>query len=455
MRSPAHCQPALTSSALVGSTWSTSTRSGSPSASSASTLSGDVCVPLRPFLVGDTVFTDLNGNGSQDAGDNGIGGVVVNLLTDFGGFVASTTTLADGSYRFEVDAGGYSVEIDPSNFTPGGVLAGRSSTTGGETLADTVVDDNVLTYDFGYTAPANGSIGDFVWFDDNQNGVQDEPVGSGLNNVTVTLFDSGGGIVATATTNSNGAYLFEMLEPGNYTVQVNEATLPGTFFSTTVNNPLVVNLGADESFVDADFGYALDSFEPNLLGDFVWEDLNGGRCPRQWRAGDRWRGRSFSKATSTAMDCPMCSATPSPNSAAATSSSSCPRVPTRSVSTPTHFPPASRFRPLISMAWPRPTRQTGFLGGSDFRGGLRLRLPRRESGYRGHSANRIWLDDNGNGIQDPGEDGINGVIVTLRDSGGKRGGHAHDLRRWRTTPSPTCQPTPTRSRSTPAPCPQA
>ena len=36
----------------------------------------------RPYLVGDTVFEDLNGNGEQDPGEPGIPGVLVELLRD-------------------------------------------------------------------------------------------------------------------------------------------------------------------------------------------------------------------------------------------------------------------------------------------------------------------------------------------------------------------------------------
>jgi serine-aspartate repeat-containing protein C/D/E len=32
--------------------------------------------------------------------------------------------------------------------------------------------------------------------------------------------------------------------------------------------------------------------------------------------------------------------------------------------------------------------------------------------------NFVWEDSNGDGIQDPGEVGIDGVTITLRDSGG-------------------------------------
>lgn len=56
------------------------------------------------------------------------------------------------------------------------------------------------------------SIGDFVWLDNNRNGVQDsgEP---GVKGVTVTLTDADGG-TKTATTDDNGYYWFTDLMPG-------------------------------------------------------------------------------------------------------------------------------------------------------------------------------------------------------------------------------------------------
>ena len=106
--------------------------------------------PPRPYLIGDTVFFDANGNGVQDPGEPGIPGVVVNLKDWAGAVMGTATTDANGYYELGVEASTWTVEVDPSN--AGGPLAGLTSTTG-ETLTFTVVDDNVWTYDFGYTAP--------------------------------------------------------------------------------------------------------------------------------------------------------------------------------------------------------------------------------------------------------------------------------------------------------------
>jgi hypothetical protein len=139
--------------------------------------------PLFPYLIGDTVFKDPNGDGVQQSGEPGIAGVTVYLLDSQGQSLVdifnnpiTATTDANGHYFFNVQgktidpytgdvlvSGTYSVKIAPQNFNSGGPLAGGVSTTGGEQLTRTVTNANVLTYDFGYkwpvTAPGTGTIG--------------------------------------------------------------------------------------------------------------------------------------------------------------------------------------------------------------------------------------------------------------------------------------------------------
>ncbi|MFO0878955.1 MAG: SdrD B-like domain-containing protein [Gemmataceae bacterium] len=88
----------------------------------------------------------------------------------------------------------------------------------------------LTTRDFGYRGP--GSIGDTIFLDVNNNGLPD--VGEGIANVTVTLTGDldGDGVdeTVTATTDTNGLYLFSGLRTTaagvTYTVAVNSATLP-------------------------------------------------------------------------------------------------------------------------------------------------------------------------------------------------------------------------------------
>ncbi len=125
---------------------------------------GAPCAPLRPFLAGDTVYSDTDGNGVQNSGEPGVAGVAVELHDSYGALLGTATTDADGHYSFAVDKATYEVRVAAANFTTG-PLAGFVSTTGGDSSTETVTDDNVLDFDFGYRAtsppsqPGTGTLG--------------------------------------------------------------------------------------------------------------------------------------------------------------------------------------------------------------------------------------------------------------------------------------------------------
>lgn len=110
----------------------------------------DKILLVEPFRIGDTVFCDGNRNGVQDPGDTGVAGVLVELLDSANQVLKTTTTNASGIYGFAVEPGTHTVRIAASNFNVGGPLAGLNSTTGGNQQTRTVVNANVLDYDFGY-----------------------------------------------------------------------------------------------------------------------------------------------------------------------------------------------------------------------------------------------------------------------------------------------------------------
>ncbi|MDA3860723.1 MAG: choice-of-anchor A family protein [Melioribacteraceae bacterium] len=85
------------------------------------------------------------------------------------------------------------------------------------------------------------SLGDRVWYDDDKDGIQDLDE-EDVNGVTVNLYNCSDDFVSTTTTNSDGNYLFEDLEPGSYYV---EFVLPNGYLFTTQNE------GTDSS-VDSD-----------------------------------------------------------------------------------------------------------------------------------------------------------------------------------------------------------
>ena len=170
-------------------------------------------------VIGDFVWDDVNQNGVQDAGEPGIAGVPVSLGGDAS---ATTTTDANGFYQFTGLCGGnYTVTVG----TPAGYVA-TGANLGGDpardsngspasvALAGCSSVDN--TIDFGFYHAPTGAIGDFVWNDANENGIQDAGE-AGIAGVTVTL---GGAASATTTTDANGFYQFTGLGAGTYTVTV-------------------------------------------------------------------------------------------------------------------------------------------------------------------------------------------------------------------------------------------
>ncbi len=236
---------------------------------------GVPCTPLRPYLLGDTIFVDENQNGVQDPGEPGIPNVEVDLFDQNTVLIAQTHTDADGHYSFGVEAFPYTVKIDASNYSTAenGPLVGYHPTTPEQCQA-TITNDNILTCDFGYTRPA--VIGDRVWNDFNGNGVQD-PGEPGIFGVPVNLFDSGGNLVASDTTDPDGMYHLVNVPAGTYTVRVDDSALPGgltpTYDLDGVATPhaAVVTVTSGQTRTDVDFGYQGNA----SIGDRVWLDNDG------------------------------------------------------------------------------------------------------------------------------------------------------------------------------------
>ncbi|MCG8456374.1 MAG: hypothetical protein MI919_08830, partial [Holophagales bacterium] len=169
-------------------------------------------------------------------------------------------------------------------------------------LVTLVADESNLTVDAGLLPPVPAALGDYVWFDRNADGQQNESPFFGANGVTVRLYaddgdgipepgaDDGSPLRTTATADDiygrPGYYLFDLLTPGiPYFV---EFVLPAaaTGFTTqdaggddgidsdadtgTGLGP-VVTLGPGEARLDLDAG--LIAPVGNLaLGDQVWCD---------------------------------------------------------------------------------------------------------------------------------------------------------------------------------------
>jgi hypothetical protein len=219
--------------------------------------------------LGGQVWTDTNNNGRIDTGESGPSGASVQLLNSAGTVVQSTTTGVNGGYSFtNLAAGDYKVRLPATAFATGAPLFGFTSSTGTNGAAtggfegsatpdpdtNTDNDDNgqvsgtlgssgfietgLVTLAAGSEPTDDGdgadgnqtvdlgmfqklSLGNTVFNDANNNGTQDATE-TGVANVSVRLLDpaNSNAVVATATTNSQGQYLFTNLVAGNYVVEL-------------------------------------------------------------------------------------------------------------------------------------------------------------------------------------------------------------------------------------------
>ncbi len=305
--------------------------------------------------IGDYVWYDMNGDGVQDSWESGIPNVRVVLYWDRNGDglftpdeeLMETRTDATGHYLFEgiyggqfystnegttIDDGQYKVWVDESTIPPGFVR----STTNPYVLSNTITGvcsltqygnqsdctnnggtwtptsrgslgntESCLTADFGYK-PAGGVIGDFVWYDSNDNGIEDQGE-VGIANVTLNLLDAASGsVLQTTTTNSEGRYFFTGLPAGTYKVQVTDTNSVLTGYTHTIGNDSLTTptqsivLGTNGVALYADFGYYTNTacatgsvsgqvfFDQNWdrvfdgtdsgiagVGVSIWQDANG------------------------------------------------------------------------------------------------------------------------------------------------------------------------------------
>jgi hypothetical protein len=149
-----------------------------------------------------------------------------------------------------------------------------------------------LTADFGYVG--SGSIGDTVWLDQDNNGTQD----AGEDGIELATIDlvwlgpdgvAGGGddIALQTVTDPGGGYTFGGLPAGTFTVTVDDSTLPGGLrpsfdLDGTPDDTTDVTLAAAENRSDVDFGYrrrpspsGSSGSSGHDVGDRVWLDLDG------------------------------------------------------------------------------------------------------------------------------------------------------------------------------------
>ena len=276
-----------------------------------------------------TIYNDTDATWFNDRGiDKPFEGVTVRLLDangnpvkDSSGADITATTDANGNYTFNrLPLGDYKVEVVPDHATVDGenvslsdytqtygygLSTKRSEAGKGKlttpTISLTTSNANVSKVDFGFVKPA--SVGNFVWFDANKDGIQDADE-VGVAGVTVTLTDGagnpvidlGGNPVKPVTTDANGKYEFTNLMPNvdrivanageenykvtftvpaGYSATTSHAAFDGEKDSNGTESSVTLTEGQNDETVD--FGLIADG----TIGDTLFWDVdnNGGSEP--------------------------------------------------------------------------------------------------------------------------------------------------------------------------------
>ncbi len=219
------------------------------------------CVP-----VGELVWLDVNENGMWDNNENGINGLKVELYKNVANLWIKTditytghkpnTASDDGYYKFCVSPGQYYLKFNnpPDRLVrtrPNQGTENRDSDItdafGQGTTDAFTVNSGDERCDVGAGFVPAGSIGDFVWVDDNGDGIRGAGE-RGLQGVDVMAINSSG-MIAMTTTDEDGQYLLDLLPEDQYYLQF---SIPEGY---TFSPP---NLGDDSKDSDVD-----DSNGPN------------------------------------------------------------------------------------------------------------------------------------------------------------------------------------------------
>lgn len=268
--------------------------------------------------LGDRVFADANGNGIQDDGATGINNISVRLFTPGTDGVQGTlddvalgTTVtangpdnAPGWYSFPgLAPGNYytcaslppNYSFSPSHAAGNSVDSDAAPSTGCSGIVTLGANQTNNDIDIGLIQTQRAAIGNYVWFDLNNDGIQNEGSSAGANGVTVRLYarNSSDTLVATTVTADDeaqrpGYYSFGNLAPGQqYFVQfalpssaiafttadagANDTVDSDAALGTGLTSPVTLAAGEFNNTLDAGLVKSAGTLG---LGDQVWLDID-------------------------------------------------------------------------------------------------------------------------------------------------------------------------------------
>ena len=267
---------------------------------------------FRAGCIGDFIWDDKNVNGIQDENESGLKGVKVELLLDGnrsdirdinGEKINPILTKEDGEYKFcNLIPGNYSIKItepDVNESDPNRWYITKAN-VGDDDIKDSDIDpttkkspiikvesgDKNETIDGGLFKSV--CVGGVIWEDINANGVK-EPNEPAIADAKVMLTDLEGNYILDADgnkvevfiTQEDGKYLFCRIIPGKYKIKVE---LPPDYVTTTKdatndNNDSDINNGGESDIIDTTSGEEIvindgGAYKPGCIGDFVFKDTN-------------------------------------------------------------------------------------------------------------------------------------------------------------------------------------
>ena len=380
---------------------------------------------LQAQAVSGTVFADFNGNGVRDGGEPGVGGATLTLTGfDYRNNPVSLTLTSnpDGTYSF--------TGVPPSS--PGGYLltATQPPGYGIPSPPKTIqVVSGTDTVNQNFALPTS-TLDGVVYQDLNLDGLQDGTGETGIANVVVTLTGNdvnGNPVNETTQTTANGTFSFIGLLSGDY--QLRE-TPPPVFFNGLdhvgsvggvlgpQNSDIIgsINLPAGTTATNYEFG----EFVPGKVTGYVFLDLNDDS--RMDPIDPGLPGVSVTISGTAYAGTPLSRPLVASDVAGglvhvtgATGQYNFVHLPP-GVYTVIETPPPGYLDSGLQNADPNGTGIV--IGLHSFTNIVVDPVPNHGDLNFGHLlpgsiTGSVYVDGNGNGVQDPGEPGLGGVAVTL------------------------------------------
>ncbi len=221
-----------------------------------------------------TVFEDIDGDGTIGTDEYGIEGASLTLTHPTYDFDFTTTSKASGGFYL----GGfptlqYTLAIDPATVPGYNAVSEPDAVIDHQTEVDLEPVQYITGVNFGFNG--NAVIEGRIFYDLDPLNVLD-PLDMGLVGVSMLLFDDQDNQIGATDAVAGGIFRFDNLIPATYKIWVDSSTLPFGMLHTFDPNGYLdrqetVTLTAGEVLTDMDFGFTGNT----VVGGLVFLDLNG------------------------------------------------------------------------------------------------------------------------------------------------------------------------------------